>query len=783
MNRLEGNNVDTTSSDEEEDEEAKELTEDVEKNFFKTLSCLKKNDPKIYDETVKFFDSSTIQDSSGKSNKSSTSTSNPIYLEEYKRKILLERGPEFDDTEEVHEVLEKNQVRMSSPSYVEEQKAIKESFRDALYNSDDEEVLKRRVKTKEEQEKEDKDYLEWLKGNKDELDDEETKKDLQHLHDYWNNPNLEEGEQFLCDYILNKRFLESKDEYLVEDEMRFSEEDEMLEKHEEFEHKYNFRFEEPDKEFIKTYPRTMENSLRRKEEKRKAKREEQAMRKKDEMGKRSLEIKKLKKIKKQEIVERIRKLQEITGNKGVGFEDAEIEADFNPTEYDRKMHQLFDEEFYDQVDDDSKPVFDKEEDEFIMDCEYDPSLDRRNKKKTRAAKRKEKKKILVKEIEDDDEESSSKQKIPKYDPAMGSFEKYIDEYYSLDCEDIVSGVPTRYSYNKVIPNDYGLTIEEILLADDKDLNKWYPIGKLSKIQPEAVQKFEAKIYKRKANDIELKKKLLPSLFIEENKAEENEENDVNKKEKKKKKSKSIFKNTEKNCDQKKNEDSSNIKLEIKLDPKSIKSDKKSEKSENEKPRNKTLKKEKKSVKQNAHQSSNGVNNKPLVKVDNINKCSDQAKDGDSSNKISEIKLEVKNLKSIKSPKKSENSKNVKPQNKKAMKKENKNIQQNSDKTLNGVNTPSVLKVDKYKNQTKIQGSINDKSEIKFQVKNTKGYKGVKRKLDQFSNRMNKRKKMAHKNYRQTKEPTALESMTDDRLQAYGINPKKFRNKLKFSNSK
>uniref|UniRef100_A0A2H8TJZ2 Protein KRI1 n=1 Tax=Melanaphis sacchari TaxID=742174 RepID=A0A2H8TJZ2_9HEMI len=389
MNTFESNSKDnnTSSDEEEEDEEAKELTEDVEKSFFKALSCLKKDDPKIYDESVKFFDSSATQQSIKKSADSKNKNSNPIYLEEYKRKILLERGPEFDDTKELNDVLKKEKSRMSSPSYVEEQQAIKESFNFALNdNSDDEDILKPRIKTKEEQEKEEKDYLEWLKGNRDELEDEETKKDLQHLHDYWNNPNLDEGEQFLCDYILNKRFLEKpKEESLIEDEMRFSEEDEMLEKHEEFEHKYNFRFEEPDKEFIKTYPRTMENSLRRKEDKRKKKREELTERKKKELEKRSLEIKQLKKLKKKEIVDRIRKLQELTGNKRVGFEDTELEEDFNPTEYDRKMQELFDEEFYDKMDDE-KPVFDEEEDEFIMDCDYDPSMDKRAKKTNQGCK-------------------------------------------------------------------------------------------------------------------------------------------------------------------------------------------------------------------------------------------------------------------------------------------------------------------------------------------------------------------------------------------------------------
>ena len=60
--------------------------------------------------------------------------------------------------------------------------------------------------------------------------------------------------------------------------------------------------------------------------------------------------------------------------------------------------------------------------------------------------------------------------------------KMMDELYKLDYEDIVAGMPTRFKYRQVEPNNYGLSTEEILFARDTTLKQFVSLKKMAPYQ-------------------------------------------------------------------------------------------------------------------------------------------------------------------------------------------------------------------------------------------------------------------------------------------------------------
>lgn len=528
----------SSSSSESEDEDAEELTADVEKKFLETLSALKGKDPKIYSKDTVFFDDVNDAAATAKG-KAQGKKEKPMFLKDYERKVILEkRGVLSDDDDEEESAANlKSSKHRGQFATAEEEEQLKRSFKAALADEDSDaddgdSLLKTAHKSSEKKAENDQEYVSWLKGEVDRLKQKKDAEKLGYLRSYWNSDSLEKSEEFLRDYILNKRYLEKNNRApaCLQDEEDLSEDEAILEQQETFEHKFNYRFEEPDAEFIKKYPRTVQDSMRRKDDRRKVKRQETRERKQEEKELKKEEIKRLKALKRKEIMDRLERLKEITGNDEVGFTDNDIDGDFDPQEYDRRMNEIFKKDYYEQACEEQKPEDPVDEelgledwdnwngeqgeeeagDEGHYDCddfgedyneadtltsEWTGEGERRGKRRRRS--------VFARTV--------SKKK-PLFDPSSKTFEEYFDEYYKLDFEDIVGGMPTRFRYRNVVPNDFGLTVDEILAAKDKELNRWCSVKKMSQYRPEHEEMQELQNYKKKASNLALKRKIFPSLF-------------------------------------------------------------------------------------------------------------------------------------------------------------------------------------------------------------------------------------------------------------------------------
>ncbi|GMF34806.1 unnamed protein product [Phytophthora lilii] len=434
------------SDSETEDEDGEELTKELDADINKTLRLIRKKDPAIYDPSIAFFkkpesDSDSDDEAGKKSSKKQGSA--PLYYKDLVRQQVIAGDVSGSESEDDDKPVQ---------TYAEEQAQIKKDFLKSLKkeedSSDEEEegddldggLFTVRKKSEDEQKQEEEDYEEFTskygsKLKKDEMDPEQF---LQH---YLSSEGWKDKTAVVPHY----------DDIVKEDE----EDAEELEKAEDFEHTYNFRFEEQGGSIIQTHSRHIEDTMRREDDSRKRKRAERKERKALERQKKEEELRRLKNLKQAEIEQKLKKVARLMGEPEgtAGLKPEDLEGDFDPEEYDKRMQAVFDEQYYDEDDDDmEKPTWDEEEDkELFGGLPADPEEDEEN-----AAKSSEEavegsnegEEEQEEDEEDEEEEQDEKEEAPPKKMTMEEMQrekqKYLDELYSLDYEDLIGDIKCRF---------------------------------------------------------------------------------------------------------------------------------------------------------------------------------------------------------------------------------------------------------------------------------------------------------------------------------------------------
>ncbi|XP_014668877.1 PREDICTED: protein KRI1 homolog [Priapulus caudatus] len=567
----------SSSSSESEDDDAEAITPQIERDFLKTLSLLKSKDPKIYDKDAKFYESDDdAAPSDGRNPRRDRRREKPMYIRDYNRHIILDKQGQLSEEESSDDADDHLIERPRSPTFVQEQRQLKESFKNVVASDSDSDggegdLLRVREKTREQLRQEEDEYRQWLRGQTAEISDAKAGVELSGLRDYWNRPDLDDGETFLKDYILGKGYLDVAEhgdggaptyEEIVADEPDLSEDEADVERQEQFEHRYNFRFEEPDGDLIHSYPRAPRDTLRRHDTARADRRHERRDRKARERERHLEALKTLKNAKRREILRKVARIRAVAGDDGVAVDEDELEADFDAARHDAMMHRMFgDDADGDGDDDEAKPVFlpdDDDNDEYAYEENWDEWVGGGgDDDDERGAADKETTNAEPTEGAPGPSSSSWQEEVsehmrggrtrrretalacalrrrkPTFDPRATTFQAYFDEYYSLDCEDMIGDMPCRFKYREVPANDFGLTLDEILRAKDKELNAWASLKKAVQYRGAEEEAYEAQAFRKKALNVAKKRRLLPSVY-----AEEGEEGAAKKKRRRRRKKKS-----------------------------------------------------------------------------------------------------------------------------------------------------------------------------------------------------------------------------------------------------
>ncbi|OVA17669.1 KRR1 interacting protein 1 [Macleaya cordata] len=510
---------DSESSSSESEEDDDDLVDFGKKDmqFLHALVRVKKKDPIINQKDAKLFESEDEDEEESQEGEENhkSAKEKPMYLKDVVAKQLIEEGPEFEE----------NESKLGVKSYSEEQDEFRKAFLNAAETAfdDDDDDEGDLLMEKKKQGGEDEE------GGGDEIE--------RRWDEYFGrDENLDEKEKFLKNFFVNKMWVDKdKGKKPFNDDLYvISEDEEEVEKQEKYEAEFNFRYEEGAGDRVLGHARFTEGSVRKKSNARAVQRKSKEERMAQAEFERKEELKHLKNLKKKEIMEKLDKIRAIAGIAEGGacaLNEDDLEEDFDPNEYDRKMKETFDVDYYEAEDADpvfengdgdiEKPDFDKEDELLGLPKDWDVcgsgdgfAAVREKVLKSKAEMKDDetledsdqKEEELPTEMKDDEtlvdsdqkdeelpEEGKRKRKRKMSLREKVALDKDLEEYYKLDYEDTIGDLKTRFKYASVPSQRYGLSAKELLKMDDKELNDYVP---LKKIAPYVEKEYKVPDYKR-----------------------------------------------------------------------------------------------------------------------------------------------------------------------------------------------------------------------------------------------------------------------------------------------
>ncbi|PMD36529.1 Krr1-domain-containing protein [Hyaloscypha variabilis F] len=474
----------SSSDDEDEDDEGFLATEALDAEISATLQAIRSKDPRVYDEKVTFY--APIEEIDGE-DAALEKKEKPMYLSDYHRENLLRGHTGADEEEE-----------KAPRTFAEEQEHLKHSIVKEMHAAAE--------ASSDEEDDEDGGFL---------IPKAKSQPSAQGIHpsraskvkvDLDVTAAEKDPETFLSNFMAARAWVPSDGARFQPLESDDEEEDERAEK---FEAAYNLRFEDPkgSNEMLKSYARDVvaAKTVRREEASgRKKQRDAQREKREAEKAEREEERARLRRLKIEEMEEKLQKIKKAAGLRGKTLKDEEwnkfLDDGWDDEQWEAEMTKRFGDDYYaeqeagsDNSDADSDagggkkkkvkkpkwdddidikdliPEFEEEEESqkqpafTLSDSEEDEYEDEIALKKSKTSK-------------DRQQERQAKKKAARLE--RKKIEDLVDSKMALDIP-TKSKQSTRFRYRETSPTSFGLTATDILMAPDTSLNQFAGLKKMA----------------------------------------------------------------------------------------------------------------------------------------------------------------------------------------------------------------------------------------------------------------------------------------------------------------